>query len=67
MAFEARDAGLLRIVDTVVVVPVEDVDNAGTDTEGFWAKKSVNFLFLALKELLAGILVAGVCVEDGRQ
>jgi len=58
-AVEARVAGLLRVVD-IVVAGLEDVANAGTGEEGLCAKKSVNFLFLSLKELFAGILeVAG--------
>jgi hypothetical protein len=53
---EARVAGLLRIVDIVVPAGLVDVANAGTDADGLCAKKSVNFLFLSLKELFAGIL-----------
>lgn len=58
-AVKARVAGLLRIVD-IVVAGLEDITNAGTGEEGLCVKKSVNFLFLSLKELFAGILeVAG--------
>lgn len=57
-AVKVRVAGLLRIVDMVVPAGPLDDANAGTDADcdGLCAKKSVNFLFLSLKELFAGIL-----------
>ena len=63
-AVEVRVAGLLRMVDMVVPVRPVDAADAGTDV-GLCAKKSVNFLFLSLRELFAGILEVAKCLEDG--
>lgn len=54
-AVEARVAALM-LLRVVVGARVEVVANGGTDAEGLCAKKSVNFLFLSLRERFAGIL-----------